>query len=103
MAKAKKASASLTAFPGNRNTWIARAGIHSENAPKDGTPNEKLVFAVLEAIDFSCWKQGDAPEDLTQDQAKDWLVANKTIVRTMNIQPPSYLGLMAGAFNFLAK
>ena len=92
----------LTRFPGNRKAWIERIGTHSNADTSKYSPDEKLVFAVLEGIDFQCWKYGDAPEDgTTEEIAKTWLKENKSLVSAMKIEPPSYLGAFAGVLDFL--
>jgi hypothetical protein len=93
----------LTTFPGNREEWIARIGTHSDADTSKYSADEKLVFSVLEAIDFECWKYGDAPSEPTQEQAKQWLTENRAAVREMKIEPPSYLGAFAGVLDFLAE
>ena len=90
----------LTNFPGNKEVWLARAGCHSTSSVPV-TEDERLVFAVLEALDFECWKYGDAPDGITVEQAKQWLVDNKETIRNMSIEPPSYLGAMCGVYDFL--
>lgn len=92
----------LTTFPGNKKAWLEHAGTHSKANISGYSEDEKLVFAVLEAIDFSCWKYGDAPQDgIHEETAKAWLKENRKAVKAMKIEPPSYMGMMAGAFNFL--
>jgi hypothetical protein len=93
-------------FPWPRTPWLDRAGRHSPVAGMQmiaaADRDAVLVFALLEAIDFECWKFGDAPQSgPTEEEAKRWLVENYDEWSLLLILPPSALGLFTSAFDFL--
>ena len=79
---------------------MSHAGVHSLN-PVPSSTEERLVFALLEMIDFNCFKYGDVPEGLTREETIKFLKKHRTKILDMKMYPPSYLGLLAGAYNFL--
>lgn len=86
---------------------LADAGCHSsEEVPTDEA--ERLQFAILEAIDFGCptfdWKcpgRGAGYDGLTMGMLK--AAAKEAATNGIDVPPPSYLGLLTGAFAFLTK
>lgn len=91
---------------------IAKAGHHSqamgslstgtENAPE--TREEQLVFALLELLDFECYRFEDSKcLQMKEEEVKEFLKQNKDEVREMEIPPTSFLGAIAGAFDFLTE
>lgn len=87
-------------FPWDKEPWLERAGTHSMEKVPVGE-DERLVFALLEAIDFECWKYGDGPTSPSLDEAKAWLRENWPIIKEMSFPPPSFMGLFGGSFSFL--
>lgn len=82
---------------------IERAGIHNSlgsNAPSGKT--ERLAFGLLEIIDFECNKYGDF-EGINDEEIKSFLKTHKNEVNQLEIEPPSYLGLLCGVLNFLEE
>ena len=74
-----------------------RAGCHSiGEVPKD--EEQRLYFGLLEIIDFQCCVYGDAPEGVTEEDVKAYLIEHKDKIKC---EPPSFLGMLTGAFNFL--
>lgn len=71
--------------------------LSSVEVPKDKT--QRLFFSLLKMIDFECFAYDHAPEGLTLLNVKKWLVKHKDEIKC---EPPSMLGMFAGAFNFLA-
>ncbi len=78
---------------------INRAGLHSKNAPKEGD-TERLVFGLLEILDFECNKYEDF-SGISDDEIKAFLLDHKAEVLALDIEPSSYIGLMCGIFSFL--
>lgn len=68
--------------------------------PESG--DERLVFALLEEIDFECPKYGDSAF-ASCDEMREFLLPFRDAIQEMRFEPPSYVGLMAGAFDFLLK
>ena len=82
-----------------KKEWLERAGVHSDEAiPED--ERHRLIFALLEAIDFQCFEFGDCPKEPSEKEIKIFLKDNKEEI-LKSINPPSYLGALGGAFNFL--
>lgn len=62
--------------------------------------HERIVYRLLEMFDFQCFKYGDN-QGIDEEWAKDFLIEFKDVVGDCNIDPPSFIGLMAGAYSFL--
>lgn len=86
---------------------IERAGIHSsvvgslaagEKLPDD--EESRLVFALLEILDYECCKCDCYPY-LTEEEIKKFLLDHRDEVLKLRIPPPSYLGVLVGVYNFL--
>ena len=83
----------------NYKVWIGWAGHHSkEELPR--SEEQRLYFALLEAIDWDCWDYDHCPREPTRKGAIRFLRKHRDRIRC---NPPSYLGLASGAFNFLVK
>lgn len=91
----------LTDFPWDKQPWLDRAGLHSsenvlglESEVPDvpGEEDRKLVFALLEALDFQCFEYQDAPPEPTRAQAIKWLKENKKAIEAISVPTPSQLG-----------
>jgi len=81
---------------------LKHAGLHSGQLVPQGQ-DEKLVFALLEILDFQCYKYEELPEGLTRENIEQFLLKHREEVLNMKIPPPSFLGVLAGAFDFLVK
>jgi len=87
--------------------WISMAGHHALRFnPKvriGETAEERLIFALLEILDFACYKYVDAPcyPGVPKEQIEQFLLDHKEEVMKAKIDPPSILGLLAGVFDFL--
>jgi hypothetical protein len=82
---------------GSPKRWLQRAGLHSqEQVPTDD--EQRLYFALLEAVDWQCWFYKDALETPTEDEAKAFLKKYKDRIKC---PPPSYIGLLTGAYKFI--
>lgn len=95
----------LTKFPGNEQAWLDRAGTHSAITEAPEARDERLVFAVLEAIGYECWKYGDAPNGPadSEETLKAWLVENRDAIGKMkpDVVIPDFLSLACGVYNFI--
>lgn len=68
------------------------------------TEEEKLVFGLLEMLDYECYKYPHAPCCiLTEDEIKSFLLKHREKVLKMSILPPSMLGVACGVFDFLIE
>ena len=78
-----------------------RAGSHAALSSNDPPDDERgrILYGMLEAIDYECWKYGDAPPGTSLAQVKAYLKAHKAEV--LKIPFPSSLGKATGAFAFL--
>jgi len=89
--------------------WIGLAGHHALKFRHDvkigETDEEKLIFALLEMLDFECYKYPSCPTQPTpsRNEIEQFLLDHKEEVLNAKIDPPSLLGLMAGTFDFLVK
>lgn len=80
----------------------ARAGIHAtlgQPVPED--QEQKLYYGLLEILDSECITYGDAPEGVTEDDIKQYLIEHKGSIKSEAC--PSFLGLCAGVFDFLSE
>lgn len=97
--------------------WVAgmeaSAGCHGEfnhnQIPAPGKP-ERLIYGLLEAVDFCCpdYDWGCPRRDLrcsgvTLAELHALLRDHREEVLTADIAPPSWLGVLAGAFEFLQE
>ena len=73
----------------------------SSNPPTDKRARE--LWGLMEILDFECYRYGDAPKGITVEQVKAYLLAHKEEARTTKMEPTSYLGLVAGVFDFLCE
>ena len=91
------------------NKWISMAGHHARKFNPEvrvgETPEERLIFALLEILDFECYKFKDAPcyPGVSKEQIEQFLLDHRQEVKNAEIDPPSYLGLLCGVFDFLFK
>lgn len=79
---------------------LNRAGCHS----KEKIPvkeKDKFIFSLLEIIDWQCFKYGDLNKKLTEPAIKRFILEHKENILNYKGNPPSYLGIFAGAFSFL--
>ena len=77
------------------------AGKHSQaNVPSD--PTQCLLFGLLEIVDWQCFEYGDVPDGVTEENVKAYLLDHKDEALALP-EPPSFIGLMAGAYNFLQE
>ena len=79
----------------------AQAGKHASLGQPPPVDEEQLTYyGCLELIDFHCIsKYGDAPEGVLEEDVKAYLVEHKERIKGEAI--PSYLGFLAGNFDFL--
>jgi len=65
---------------------------------------EKLVFALLESLDFQCYQYSDCPLNvgLSEEEIKQFLLKHRKDILKMKIPLPSALGALTGVFDFLA-
>jgi len=84
---------------------LERTGTHSKffgsEVPENG--DERLVYGLLEILDFKCLEHGCYAGGITEDEVKGFLLNHKEEVRDMNIDPPSFLGIVTGVFDFLKE
>jgi len=91
---------------------LKRSGKHSKRvgslavgAPITLTDDHVLVFALLEILDYKCCEEM-CYTTLTAEEIKAFLVKHKARVLEMltkqEIEPPSYLGLLFGVYDFLS-
>lgn len=80
---------------------IKRAGIHLEYNHGESDA-EKLAFALLEILAFPRNKYKDY-NGLSDEEIKQFLLKHQKEVRALKIEPPSYIGAVAGVFSFLAE
>jgi len=80
---------------------LERAGLHSlspfgsgEEPPKD--EEEKLIFSLLEILDFDCCKRG-CYKLLTEDQIKSFLKKWRREILEMELPVPSFFGFFFSA------
>ena len=89
--------------------WISMAGHHALRFNPEvrvgETPEERLIFALLEILDFQCYEFKDAPcyPGVSKEEIEQFLLDHKKEVENAKIDPPSYLGLLCGVFNFLLE
>lgn len=70
-----------------------------EEPPK--SEEGKVIFRLLEMLDYECFKFGDN-QGIDEKKAKTFLIRHKEEMKNMkDLKPTSYIGLMAGVFNFL--
>lgn len=90
-------------------TIISLAGHHA-NTYSIGEPkktgrnmNEKIAFALMEICDFQCYnfQNSNCNPNISENKIKKFLKKHKKFVLNANIDPPSYLGLLSGSFDFL--
>ena len=80
---------------------LDHAGEHSTEPPPVDE-EKRLVFALLEILDFDCCDYGCYTE-LSPEEIKKFLLKHKKAVLEMEIPPPSALGAMLGVFSFLLE
>jgi len=80
---------------------LANAGRHSQELVP-GLEGDKLLFALLEILDFECCKYGDAYPTLTEDAIRTFVLCHRQKVLALP-SPPSYLGVLTGSFSFLCE
>lgn len=74
---------------------------HSNEIPPDDETS-KVIFRLLEIIDWGCCEYGDS-HGLSDDDVRNFLITHKVEIREMHIPPPSYIGAMCGIFDFIIK
>ena len=68
------------------------------------TEEEKLVFGLLEMLDYECYEYPHAPCCiLSEEEIKSFLLKHKKKIMGMSIPPPSMLGVVCGVFDFLLE
>lgn len=91
----------------------ATVGCHSEErVPRLGT-EERLIFGMLEALDWNCPNYGwrcperrgvwNALRGVSETDLKAFLWDHREVVLAANILPPSFIGLVDGTFDFLKE
>ena len=88
---------------------IDRAGFHAgvgfghDNRKIIPTDKQgRLFFSLLEILDWQCVKYKDAPAGLTEESIESFLKRHAEDVLKLP-EPPSYIGVLAGRFNFLRE
>jgi len=76
-----------------------RCVMHSTYTPPDDETS-KVIFRLLKIIDWNCCSFGDS-HGLTEDDVRYFLITHKNEIKGMTMQPPSYLGMMCGRFDFV--
>ena len=79
------------------NAALAAAGRHSMASPPPDD-DQRLLFALLEMVDWECPKYGDT--DLTMETIQSFLLRHRHAALALP-EPPSFLGMFAGAYSFL--
>lgn len=68
----------------------------------DFSDDEKLIFSLLEMLDYQCYKfDYYCNIGLSEEDIKSFLLEHKNEVLNMNIPPPSLLGVIVGEYSFL--
>ena len=89
--------------------WIKLAGHHAKWFNPDvrtgETDEEKLIFALLEMLDFECYDYPSCPAQPTpsKEEIKQFLLDHREAVASAKISPPTMLGMLAGTFDFLEE
>lgn len=79
-----------------------RAGVHSAmGQPVPEEPEKRLLYGLLEILDFECCKYGDAPEGVTEEDIKQYLLEHKDEISNDCVS--SFVGLFCGVFSFLGE
>jgi len=79
---------------------LERAGCHSnERVPVE--KDERLIFSLLEIIDYECYYYEDLNKKVTESALKRFLLEHCDELKNYKGSIPSYIGLFAGAFDFL--
>ena len=72
---------------------------HSEELPPSDEVG-KVIFRLLEMIDFNCFKYGDN-QGMDENEVRCFLKTHSQEIFGMNIKPTSSIGLLSGVFNFM--
>ena len=80
-------------------TILKNVGHHSGSKIPE-TKKGKLAFGLLEIVDWQCCKYGDSPIEREKD-IKNFLIRHKKELGNIKMEPPSYIGLLGGAYSFL--
>ena len=89
--------------------WIKLAGHHAKWFNPDvrtgETDEEKLIFALLEMLDFECYDYPSCPAQPTpsKEEIKQFLLNHREAVASAKIDLPTMLGTLAGTFDFLEE
>lgn len=97
--------------------WVraleASAGCHTEagGAAAPAAGEERLIFALLEAVDFECpvyaWncsgRVSGALAGVSLADVQAFLREHRTAVLASRVAPPSWRGLLSGTFDFLRE
>jgi hypothetical protein len=66
------------------------------------TDSERLIFALLEIIDFGCCDYNSFCNPLIpEDEIKNLLIKHKNEVVNARIDLPSYTGVLTGVYDFI--
>ena len=82
--------------------WGELQVVYHSNEAQPNDECAKVAFRLLEMIDFQCFQYGDN-QGIDEEEAKAFLVRNRDEELEMEMPPTSYMGLMAGVFNFLRE
>ncbi len=82
------------------NQFYARAGLHSSH-PLPKSKEQRIYYGMIEAIGWDCFKYGDAPQGVTEEQVRDYLIKHKDRIKAEAMS--DYLSLLAGVFDFLVE
>lgn len=80
------------------NQFYERAGLHSSH-PLPKSKEQRIYYGMIEAIGWGCFRYSDAPQGVTEEQVKDYLIKRKDRIKAEAMS--DYLSLLAGAFDFL--
>ena len=88
----------------NEPEWVElfyeSAGKHASH-PLPRSREQRIYFGMFEAIGWECFKYGDAPKGVTEEQIKDYLIQHKDRIKVEAMS--DYLALAAGTFDFLKE
>lgn len=84
--------------------YLNHAGHHAaiESPPED--EHDRLIFSLLETLGWKCFKFNGSPCcKLTEQQIKDFIIANIKDFKDYKGAIPDYLALECGTYNFIQE
>jgi len=75
---------------------VNHSELRSSKIPED--VEQRLYYSLLSILDFECNRYGDAPKGLDDDDIQNFLKKHRDSIKC---EPPTYLGMLGGRFDFL--